>query len=79
MELVYPGQLPKIPSLIHYSLQRRIQGRPPPPPHFWTKLRPEGPKKRPPPPPYLRVWITGAPLICRSGCATALLMKPMQH
>ena len=51
MELVYPGQLPKIPSLIHYSLQRRIQGRPPPPPHFWTKLRPEGPKKRPPPTP----------------------------
>ena len=48
MELVYPGQLPKIPSLIHYSLQRRIQGRgggrggggggggggPPPPPSF---------------------------------------------
>ena len=56
--------------------QWRIQERDPgdpasPPPYFWTKLRPQGPKKRllrPPPsplsqglddrpPPYLKVWI----------------------
>ena len=33
-------------------------------PYFWTKLRPEGPKKifpRPPPPSYLRVWMTAPP------------------
>ena len=32
------------------------------PPYFWTKLRPDGPKKifwrRPPPPFYSRVWMT---------------------
>ena len=33
------------------------------PPNFWTKLRPEGPKKlfletASPPPPYLRVWMS---------------------
>ena len=37
-----------------------------PPPYFWTKLWPEGPKKifffRPPHSPYLRVWMTGPPL-----------------
>ena len=31
MNFVYPGQRPKIPSLCHYSLQWRIQGRGPPP------------------------------------------------
>ena len=34
---------------------------PPPPPHFWTKLRPEVPKKfwgrLPPSPVYFKVWI----------------------
>ena len=44
------------------------------PHYFWTKLKPEGPKKifleTAPPPPYLRVWMTGLPLICRSGSAT---------
>ena len=33
-------------------------------PYFWTKLRPEGPKKlflEDAPPPYLRVWITDPP------------------
>ena len=45
-----------------------VPGEPDPHPYFWTKLRPEGPKKifwRPPPPlpPYLRVWMTGLPLI----------------
>ena len=36
--------------------------RGPAPPYFWTKLRPEGPKKfgegETGPPPYLRVWMT---------------------
>ena len=40
---------------------------------FWTKLRPEGPKKTffldQSPPPYLRVWITVPPLIWRL-CST---------
>ena len=43
-------------------------GRGPGPPYFWTKLRPEGPKKiffSDRVPPYLRVWMT-APLIWRS-------------
>ena len=51
--------------------QWRIQERDPgdpasPPPYFWTKLRPQGPKKRllrPPPPLYLRVLMTALPLI----------------
>ena len=51
-----------------------IQGRGlPPPPYFWTKLRPEGTKKnflRLPLPTYLRVWITGPPpyLKVRMNC-----------
>ena len=35
-----------------------------PPPYFWTKLRPEGPKNiffKPPSSPYLRVWMTPSP------------------
>ena len=35
-------------------------------PYFWTKLRPQGPKKRllrPPPPLYLRVLMTALPII----------------
>ena len=36
-----------------------------PPPNFYTKLRPKGPKKfwgvTAPPPPYLRVWMTTPP------------------
>ena len=85
MNFVYPGQRPKIPSLCHYSLQWRIQGRGPPPlpPLFLDqtvavraekktaplliRARRAGP---PPPPPSL---------ICMSGSATALFMKPMQH
>ena len=53
------------------SISREIQGHceavadpkegpwGPDPPYFWTKLRPEGPKKiggRPPPTPYLWIW-----------------------
>ena len=39
-----------------------LGGPPPPPPYFWTKLRPDGPKKifwkTSPPPFYSRVWMT---------------------
>ena len=49
----------------------------PPPPYFWTKLRPEQPKKffweTSPPSPYLKVWTTGLPLILRSGSGTAFV------
>ena len=52
-------------SLDFSGYQWRIQGRgPPPPPYFWTRLRPKGPKKNfletappPPPPPCLKVWL----------------------
>ena len=40
-----------------------------PPPNFYTKLRPEGPKKFwgvTGPPPYLRVWMTTPPLPSQS-------------
>ena len=49
------------------NFQWQIQGGPgglPPPPYFWTKLGPEGPKKKyswRTQPLYLRVWITGPP------------------
>ena len=47
----------------------------PPPPYFWTKLRPEQPKKffseTSPSSPYLKVWMTGLPLISGSGSGTA--------
>ena len=53
----------------------------PPPPWFWTKLRPEVPKKcllRPPPPsprPYLSVWMTAATPYLKSGSAIAKIRK----
>ena len=47
-------------------------------PYFWTKLRPEGPKKKfweTAPLTYLRVWMTPppSPTIPRSGSGTSLL------
>ena len=63
MKFVDPGQRPKIPSLCHYSLQWRIQGKGPPPlpplifgPNCGRKGR-----KKDRPPPYLRVWVTAPP------------------
>ena len=53
-------------SLDFSGYQWRTQGRgsAPPPPYFWTKLRPRGPKKNfletapaPPSPPCLKVWL----------------------
>ena len=53
--------------------QWRIQ-RSPPAPYFTTKLRPEGPKNifwRPhPSSPFLKVWMTGLPLLWSSGSST---------
>ena len=47
-------------TLPHW-LQGQIQGRGlPPPPYFWTKLRPEG-RPPPPPPPYQRVCTLRSP------------------
>ena len=61
----------------------------PTPPYFYTKMKPEGPKKfflsPPPPPSYLRVWMTApppTPLIWRSGSATGAFNKhrrPTKH
>ena len=45
------------------------------PPLFWTKLRPEGPKKKflgAAPPPYFRVWMTAPPPPPPPPPATAL-------
>ena len=59
MNFVYPGQRPKIPSLCHYSLQWRIQGRGPPPlpPLFLDQTVAVRAEKKTAPLPYLYVWI----------------------
>ena len=49
-------------SLDFSGYQWRIQGRGPPPPYFWTKLRPKGPKKN-----FLE---TAAPSPLSQGLAT---------
>ena len=46
-------------------------------PYYWTKLRPEGPKHffwetTPLPATYHRVWMTGPPVIWRSGSASIM-------
>ena len=64
-----PNGFNELPAVLFefYSGESR-GGAHPPPPYFWTKLRPKGPFNSfgrqaplPPPPPYLRVWMTGPP------------------
>ena len=56
-------------------------------PVFWTKLRPEGPKKKGRPPPHLRVWMTCPPpnlKVCihhwvkREDCLTRQFLLPQE-
>ena len=57
-----------------WRIQRRGPGGPPSP-YFWTKMRPEGPKKsflETWPPTYLRVWMTGAPPSLSEGLDQSL-------
>ena len=66
-------QVQKKCGLIQWRIQGRAQGRGPP--LFLVQTEAQRAKKiflGDPPPPYLRVWMTGPPLISRSGSGTVV-------